>query len=126
MCRAYLFKYMICKHYSPRVLWTRCSTYFLRLGDDACPNKRKRYLYVEDLCWRCKERFAVTLTPKEEGGLAEWFWCVDREDYSSDFELDEEEPEAVLPAAATGGKGEEAGYEGEDEKSEEAYVNPFF
>ena len=123
MCRAYLFKYMICKHYSPRVLWTRCSSYFLRLGNDACPNQRKKYLYVEDLCWRCKEMWSVTITPKTDADdVTEWFWCVDREDYSSDFELDEEPKSEKKKGKEVVEKeeGEETGYEGEDEKSEEA------
>ena len=95
MCRAHLFKYTICEHFSPNVLWTRCAC---GLMADDCPRKRKSYIVVGDLCWRCKATWGVTtIKPRRATTAAtrltdactvERFWRVGREGYSSDFEVE--------------------------------------
>ena len=103
MCRAHLFKYMICKHFSPNVLWTHCENGLLSAAD--CPRKRKTYIFVDDLCWRCKDAWRVTTVPQVAADdlLTEWFWCVGREDYSDDFEVESDEwVQEVLPDEGAG------------------------
>ena len=122
MCRAHLFKYMICRHFSPNVLWTRCARHpDPSLGPEACPRVRKTYLHVTDLCWRCKAAWRVTLVaPPAPGDPAEWFWCVGREDYSADFELDGRDDNWIAAAPIEDGCVQGGWSEGsaEDEETE--------